>query len=330
MKFLIVGLGSMGKRRARNLLALKYKEIIGYDTNSKRRLEFQKKYKLKTLDKFADVKNSKYDALIISTDPKYHFKYIKFAIKHKMNCFIEASIVNELAIRNEIKKIKDKSLVYAPSCCMRYYQLPINIKNLIKSKIIGKILYLNYHTGQYLPDWHPWENIKRFYVSNRATGGCREIVPFELNWINDIFGYPKKILSSYKNKISQIKANIDDIYNFSLLYSRNLVAQITIEILSRPKASRNITIVGDKGKIIYTSDTDKIKIFSLNKYREIKLKKQSKFKNYINPEIPYVNEMKDFISSIKSKNKKPFPSNFKSDLKLLDLLKKIELKSVGQ
>ena len=37
--------------------------------------------------------------------------------------------------------------------------------------------------------------------------------------------------------------------------------------------------------------------------------------------------MNDFINAIKSKNKKPFPSNFKDDLKLLKLLKQIEKKS---
>ena len=38
MKFLIIGLGSMGKRRARNLLALKYSNIFGYDINKNRRI----------------------------------------------------------------------------------------------------------------------------------------------------------------------------------------------------------------------------------------------------------------------------------------------------
>ena len=38
-----------------------------------------------------------------------------------------------------------------------------------------------YHSGQYLPDWHPWESYKDFYVSNPATGARREIVPFELS-----------------------------------------------------------------------------------------------------------------------------------------------------
>ena len=327
MKFLIIGLGSMGKRRARNLLALGYTNITGYDNNTKRLQEFKKKYKLKTINAFKNVNANNYEAIIISTNPLFHFKYIRHCIKYKLNCFIEASIVNENLIKNEIKKISDKTLVYAPSCTMRYYQMPKVIHRLIKKRVIGKPLYLNYHTGQYLPDWHPWENIKDFYVSNKKTGGCREIVPFELNWLNNIFGYPKKVSRSFKKKISNINADIDDIYNFSLIYRNNLFAQITIEVLSRPTHTRNLVIIGSKGKISFNAEDNLVEFKSLNKSEKIYLKKQKTEKNYINPEHPYINEMSDFIKAIKTKNKKPFPSNFKEDIKLLKLLKEIEKKS---
>ena len=114
MKFLIIGLGSMGKRRARNLLALNYSNVFGYDISKKRRIEFEKKYNLPTFASLKNIKINEFDALIVSTHPSFHFKYIKSAIKNKINCFIEASIVNENLISKEIKKIKSKSLVYDP------------------------------------------------------------------------------------------------------------------------------------------------------------------------------------------------------------------------
>lgn len=40
---------------------------------------------------------------------------------------------------------------------------------------------------------HPWENVNEFYVSNRVTGGAREIVPYELTWIVHILGVPNEI-----------------------------------------------------------------------------------------------------------------------------------------
>ena len=43
MKFLVIGLGSMGKRRVRNLQYLKAGEIIGFDLREDRCQETEKK-----------------------------------------------------------------------------------------------------------------------------------------------------------------------------------------------------------------------------------------------------------------------------------------------
>jgi len=48
LKILVVGLGSMGKRRIRNLVKLGYRDILGFDTQKLRRNESSRKYKIKT------------------------------------------------------------------------------------------------------------------------------------------------------------------------------------------------------------------------------------------------------------------------------------------
>mgnify|MGYP001212757346 CR=1 FL=1 len=68
MKFLVVGLGSMGKRRIRCLKKLNFKNVYGFDLNKKRNLEAKTKYKIKTFSNFKEAYNKvKPDVLIIST-----------------------------------------------------------------------------------------------------------------------------------------------------------------------------------------------------------------------------------------------------------------------
>ena len=45
---LIIGLGSMGKRRVRNLQSLGIKNIVGFDIREDRREETEKKYQINT------------------------------------------------------------------------------------------------------------------------------------------------------------------------------------------------------------------------------------------------------------------------------------------
>ena len=72
MKFLVIGLGSMGKRRIRNLKYLGQTDIIGYDISEERRVEAQSKYQITTFGVLGDALQEKPDAAIISTSPTNH------------------------------------------------------------------------------------------------------------------------------------------------------------------------------------------------------------------------------------------------------------------
>ena len=93
MKFLVIGLGSMGKRRVRNLQALDEKEVIGFDPREDRCIEAEQKYQIKTFQNFDEAINTKPDAMIISTPPDLHSKYAKIAIEKKTH-FLDTKNVN--------------------------------------------------------------------------------------------------------------------------------------------------------------------------------------------------------------------------------------------
>jgi len=330
MKFLVIGLGSMGKRRVRNLIALGNKNnIAGFDTR-KDRLQEALKYDITLFDDFEEaIKEYKPDVFIISTPPNFHMHYAYIAYEKTISCFIEASVVEAEKVLQLSNIIKDKDIVMAPSCTMRFYPAPMKIKELIDSGTIGKVLNYNYHTGQYLPDWHPWEKIEDFYVSNPHTGGCREIVPFELTWLNDIFG-DSRPLSCVRRKLTDMNADIEDIYHCLLEYPNNVIGNLCVEVISRPRATRNIRVLGSKGEITYDGDTNILKYINLDMkdWEIINFDTGTIESGYINPEEPYINEVRAFIDAIEGKNK--YPNSLKDDYKILQTLYKLEDISEGK
>ena len=327
MKFLVVGLGSMGKRRIRCLKKLKYNNVYGFDLNKSRNLEVKTKYKIQTFSNFKDAYNTvKPDVLIISTPPDKHYSYARFSAKNNKDCFIEASVetsAETLKLKNYGKKMRTMIL---PSCTMQYFKSPKIIKKLIKNNEIGKVWNINYQIGQYLPDWHPWENIKNFYVSKKKTGACREIVPFELNWICDIFGIPK-VINSHKNKLSNLDMDADDIYHFTLKFPKNIIANITVEVLSRVVPTRIMTILGSKGKICLNYEDKIIKLYKPdNSIKIFKINEGKPEKGYVYSEKPYIDEMENFINAVKKGNKKLFPNNLQQDSYIFKILEEIEKK----
>ncbi len=325
MNFLIVGLGSMGKRRIRCLKALGYKNIFGFDCREDRRIDAEKKNAIKTYSDFSFALNKvKPSALIISVPPDRHHKYIKIAIENKIHFFVEASVVDtdmEIVEQN----LKQVNIIAAPSATLLFHPAIQKISEIIKANKLGKVSNIVLHSGQYLPDWHTYENVSDFYVSNPITGGAREIVPFELTWFTKLFGFPQRVCGNFRKTISIKGAeSIEDTYNFLLDYGKFL-ASITVDVVSR-HATRRLLINGEKKQLIWDWDVNCIKLYNPEnlKWEKIPYKMDSAEKGY-NPNIGenmYINEIKYFIESIDSK--RHFINTIENDHKVLKLLYAIE------
>lgn len=326
MRFLVIGLGSMGKRRVRNLQALGYSAIAGFDLRTDRLEEAVAKYRISPFADFETALTSfRPDACIISTSPDQHMHYAYRALEHDLGCFIEASVTDAERILELSKLTASGPAIMAPSCTMRYFPGPRKVKELVNQRAIGDVLNVNYQTGQYLPDWHPWEEIGEYYVSRRETGGCREIVPFELTWLNDIFGQPEP-LALVKAKLTGMTADIDDIYHCLLRYPKGVIANMTVEVISRPVATREMRILGSKGEIVFSADENCVRWISTGQenWERHDLGSGTVEANYINPEEPYIAEMRDFVAAITAKDKALFPNSLHDDYLALRTLNDLE------
>lgn len=313
MKALVVGLGSMGKRRIRNLKALDIEDILGVDTRTDRRDEATAKYGIETgADLESAIVGFDPDVIVISTPPDKHFEPAVAAVNHNIPCFIEASVISS-DVAKLLEHCEGGSLI-APSCTMRYFHGPKQIKKLISGGLIGRPLNVNYHVGQYLPDWHPNEDIKDFYVSKRETGACREIVPFELTWLNDVFGDPIP-LACAKAKVSDLDADIDDVYHCALKYP-GLLLNLTVEVLSHP-GLRDMNIAGSEGRLEFSQEHNRIECVNRAGHAAFEFPK-------IDYDSPYEDELRDFLDAVKRNDRALFSNTLADDYKVLRLLDKLE------
>jgi predicted dehydrogenase len=322
MKFLIIGLGSMGKRRIRNLKAIGSIEVIGFDMREDRRKEAEEKYGIKTFATFEEAVSQNPDALIISTPPQLHNPYIKLAIEHKKPAFVEASVIID-GLKELDGAARKAGVMIAPSCTFRYHPAVREIKEIVDSAKYGKVTNFTYFLGQYLPDWHPHENIKNFYVGQKETSGAREMVSFEMTWLVDVFGFPKSV-KGFFGKTLDMGADIDDTYAFALDMG-NKFGSVLIDVVAR-YAVRNIIINLEKAQITWRWDENFIKIYDAEsqKWEQVaydKGKAASGYNENIGEEM-YIEEMKIFADSVASN--KPFPNTLEEDIKVLQILNDIE------
>lgn len=322
---LVIGLGSMGKRRIRCLIALGYTKITGFDIREDRRLECQRLFGIITTDNFQKlVKKNQFDTWFISVPPDIHHVYMKAAVINKTPSFIEASVV-DTEINKILKDANNLNVFLAPSCTMYFHPAIKIIFEIFKKKSLGTISTFIYHSGQYLPDWHTYESVSDYYVSQKETGGAREIVPFELTWLTQLLGFPKRVAGFYQKTIEIEGAEeIDDTYMMLMDYSNYLV-NITVDVVSRT-ASRRLTINGSKGQLIWNWDEAVIKVYDSDQddWSLINYKQRASANGYNEniSEDMYIEEVDLFLKAVFNGDK--WPNSLKHDLKVLQLLYSLE------
>jgi predicted dehydrogenase len=325
LKALIIGLGSMGTRRLR-LIKENYPNItiIGIDSNEDRRLKVEKDYKILTYTNITQAfQNVKPDFVIVSTSPLNHAAIISEILEFNIDVFTELNLISD-GYEEIIEKAINKNKILFLSSTMLYR----NEIDFIKQKInnLSENVNYTYHVGQYLPDWHPWENFKNFFVADKRTNGCREIFAVQLPWLINVFG---KIQSLHvvKNKISKIEIDYNDSYLVLLEHVSGHKGSVCFDIVCR-KPTTHLEIYSENLFMQWEGTPDSLQEYNFGTKSMQKVETYSSInqnndyaKHII--ENAYLLELDMFLKSIASRcNLSRY--SFTDDIYTLKLIDKIE------
>jgi predicted dehydrogenase len=318
-KFLVIGLGSMGRRRIRNLLALRIRpsHILGFDLDAKRSADVEKQYGVRTVTNFEKgFREFKPNAFIISTPPDLHAKYFLLAARRNIHFFVEVTTVDDGYAK--LQPLLNKKFIAAPSCTFRYVPAILQMRAMIKKGTIGRVVSFQHYLGQYLPDWHPYEDYRKVYFAQEKTGGAREMFPYEICWLNYLVGGSVQKIVGVNDKYSDLDMTADDIYAAILEYDTGVLGTMMIDLLNR-KAARTLRIIGSKGTIEWDWLRYEMKVMLPgHELKILKLDQEKKFNHYNTTENVYVAEMKTFLDAIHGKQ--PYPYSFTENWKVLKTL----------
>lgn len=322
MKALVIGLGSMGRRRVRCLRAQGVQDVSGFDPRADRRAQAAQEYGIAVPEQLAAEDLRGFDVVVISTPPDQHHTAIAWAIAAGKPCFVEASVIRDplpaLAARAQATGV-----LVAPSCTLRFHPAIREITRIVRSGRYGRACNFSYHCGQYLPDWHPWEKVSDYYVSNPLTGGAREIVPFELTWIVDAFGWPRTV-QGMKLRTTDVGAPIDDTYAALLRFEEG-VGSLVVDVVAR-QAVRKLTLNFERASLAWDWDSGVIRIYEADGGRTVEIAppRSDAHAGYHQNigEAMYMEEIASFLAAAQGRGR--FPHTLEDDIRVLELLERIE------
>ncbi len=324
MKVLVVGLGSMGKRRIRLLKRMvQIDYIVGIDGREDRRNEVFTSLGCEVCECITDamLKHPDITCAFICTSPLSHSALIREALVAKLNVFTEINLVSD-GYEENIKLARKQGKVLFLSSTFYYREEIRYIREQVSKK--NKINYI-YHIGQYLPDWHPWENYKDFFVGDTRTNGCREIMAIELPWIIGTFGMIKNC-HVISDNISDLKIQYKDNYLIQFEHENGNKGIFVVDVVS-PKAVRNLEVYGENIYYSWNGSPATLEQFNPSTRcieKVALLENEEHIEGYSSfiVENAYQNEIKEFLDVVEGKVIPQY--GFEEDLKVLQLIDRIE------
>lgn len=170
MRYLIAGFGSIGRRHFRNLLSLGERDILVYHTHQSTLPDDE----LSGFPVESDLRAAlsyEPESVIISNPTALHLDVAIPAAQCGCHLLIEKPISHSLARVEELERAVEKyhNRVFV-GYQFRFHPGLQQVKKLLDEGVIGNPVSAHAHWGEYLPDWHPWENYQQGYAARPELG----------------------------------------------------------------------------------------------------------------------------------------------------------------
>lgn len=299
MRFLIIGCGSIGKRHLGNLQSLSAGELIACDVSRERREEVGKKYGVETISDFDEAMQREPDAVLVCTPTSLHIDYALAAARRGCHTFVEKPISHTMdGVDDLIDTASSGRLVTLVGCNFRFHWGLKLAKSLLEEGKIGKLLCARAEFGQYLPDWHPWEDYRSGYSANSALGGGIILDAIhEIDYVQWMMGKVDEV-SCFNGKLSSLDIDTEDVAELLLRFKGGAIADIHVDYVRRDY-NRSCRLIGEEGTITWSFQNNEVRLYSA---------KDKEWQSYTSDTPHEVNEMytaemEHFLRCIKGEEK---------------------------
>ncbi len=261
LRALVVGLGSIGRRHARNWVALGLGPVaVCRQTRSP-----QPEPLGIGVQEFTDLDEAladRPDAVLVTNPTSLHVETACKALQAGAHVFIEKPIGHRLdgvaGLLNEAEQ-SDKHLMVGYN--LRFHPGLIRFKELLQRGAIGKPLSARAEAGEYLPDWHPWEDYRASYSGSAELGGGAVLTfSHELDALCWVLGAPSRVVAMAAHA-SSLEIDTEDTAELVLQFPSGPLASVHVDYLMRPPR-RNLEIVGEAGVLRWEYDQNRVLLYA--------------------------------------------------------------------
>ena len=213
MKALVIGYGSIGKRHCR---LLQTQQLRPSDIHISELQEKRVEDALSAGHQIYNLNGSEdktFDIVVVASSTASHISILKMLPKIKKLLYIEKPLAhNFLAvapIARRLKKTNNKAKIVVGYMLRQHPAVQV-VKKIISENKLGQVLKYRAECGMFLPNWHPWEDYRDFYMSDIDGGGGALLdISHEIDLVSYLVGPSQRVFGILGN-LSSLDCTSDD------------------------------------------------------------------------------------------------------------------------
>ena len=166
------------------------------------------------------------------------------------------------------------------------------IKKIIKfydENDVGEIINIQCQVGQWLPDWHPYEDYKKAYFSRKDLGGGVALTLIhEIHLVIELAGQPIRVsgeITGYK----KLDLDVDVCSDLMLKHKTGAVSQIHLDFLQQP-SHRSGLVTFEKAWLGYDFNKMELTVQRINEEPQMLWNNSAYDSNQM-----YVDQLEEFV-----------------------------------
>jgi len=293
-KFLIVGLGSIGRRHLRNLVALGEQDITLLRSHHAT-LPDDELAGFPVETDLCSALDLKPDAVIIANPTSLHLDVAIPAAEVGCYILLEKPISHSFErvdeLENALQRGGGNVLV---GFQFRFHPTLQMAASMLAERAIGRVLSFRAQYNEYLPACHPWEDYRQGYAARADLGGG-VILTFchPLDYLRWLLGEVDSIWA-FVDQLNDLELSAEDTAEIGLRFGSGAMGSLHLGYNQRPPAHR-LEIVGTQGTLLWNNADGIIHI-----YRE----SQKTWEDIVPPDAferntMFLDEMRHFLAVVR-------------------------------
>jgi predicted dehydrogenase len=202
------------------------------------------------------------EIVFICTPPVFHTPQIRLALLAGANVFVEKPLSNGLEeVDDLITLAESRNLTVQVAYNLRFNPGLRRVKELLEANAIGQVLWARIETGQYLPEWRPWQDHRQSYTARRELGGGIILdLSHELDYALWLLGEPREIVCM-AGTMTDLVVDVEDCASILMRYANGRFADVHMDCIQRGGYTRSCKLVGEQGTILWEDVDNQVRTY---------------------------------------------------------------------